>query len=487
MRILYIDIDALRPDHLGCYGYHRNTSPQIDALASEGTRFNQYYCSDAPCLPSRTALYAGMFGIQTGVVGHGGTAADPRLEGRNRGFRDRLESEALATCLNERAGLHVAQISPFAHRHAARQFMAGFNEIHNTGMGGLESAEMVQPLLEKWLNENASKDNWYLHVNYWDVHTPYRVPLDYPCPFEGEPIADWLTPDLLSQQRGRPAPHGARELGMFTDANNCHYPRPLGELETYEDLTDWINGYDTAIRYVDDHIGRIVELLKAAGIYEDTVIVISADHGENQGELGLYGEHATADAITCRIPMIIKGPGVRAGAEDNGLHYHLDFAPTLAEWLGFSAPDSWNGESYLPSLLQGIDTGRSYLVLSQCAHVCQRSVRFDNYLYIKTYHDGYHLFPREMLFDLEADPHEQCNLAEQKPQLCDKGLRILCEWHDEQMFSSNSETDPLWTVMREGGPFHARGELREYVQRLEATGRGDFVLELKRRHPGEFA
>jgi arylsulfatase A-like enzyme len=486
MRILYIDIDALRPDHLGCYGYHRNTSPNIDAIAGKGMRMNQVYCSDAPCLPSRTALYTGMFGIHSGVVGHGGTAADPRIEGPGRGFRDRIESDALATRLHEGAGMHVAQISPFGHRHAARQFLAGFNEIHNTGKGGIESAPDVQPIVEKWLREHAEDDNWYLHVNYWDVHTPYRVPLDYPCPFENDSLPEWLTPEVLEAHRSKSAPHGARDLGMFSDANNCYYPREMGELKDMDDLRDWINGYDTAIRYVDDHVGRIVELLKAAGVYEDTVIIISADHGENQGELGLYGEHATADGITCRVPMIAKGPGIVSGTDD-GLHYNVDLAPTLAEWLGFEAPEAWDGRSYLDTWLTGAGTGRDFLVLSQCAHVCQRAVRFDDWIYIRTYHDGYHLFPEEMLFDLKTDPHEQHNLAGDNPDVCNRALRSLTRWHDDMMRKSGSDIDPLWTVIREGGPFHARGALPAYVKRLEATGRGAFVEELKRRHPQEFA
>jgi arylsulfatase A-like enzyme len=487
MRVLYIDIDALRPDHLGCYGYHRDTSPNIDRIAAEGMRMNRYHCSDAPCLPSRTALYTGMFGIHSGVVGHGGTAADPRIEGSGRGFRDRIESDSLATRLNEDAEMHVAQISPFGHRHAARQFLAGFNEIHNTGRGGIESVGDVQPVVEKWLKEHAASENWYLHVNYWDVHTPYRVPLDYPCPFEKDPIPDWLTEDVLKQHHRHPGPHGSRDLGMYTDAVNCFYPRELGELKTMEDVGDWFNGYDTAIRYVDDQIGRITGILKDMGVYEDTVIVITADHGENQGELGLYGEHGTADAITTRIPMVVKGPGVVRGGVDEGLHYQIDFAPTLADWLQIAAPESWDGRSYLPTLLQGEDTGREYLVLSQCAHVCQRAVRFGNYIYIRTYHDGYHLFPKEMLFDLEADPHEQVNLADDHPELCNQALRHLNEWHDAMMKKTGSDVDPLWTVMREGGPFHCRGELKAFVERLEATGRGHAVPELKRRHPGEFA
>ena len=118
MRILYIDIDSQRPDHLGCYGYHRNTSPNIDAIAKQGTVFRNYYTPDAPCLPSRTALYSGRLGIQTGVVGHGRTAAQPKVQGRSREFRDWFDEQGLARQL-QKLGLHTAMISPFGQRHAA--------------------------------------------------------------------------------------------------------------------------------------------------------------------------------------------------------------------------------------------------------------------------------------------------------------------------------------------------------------------------------
>ena len=68
MRILYVDIDSLRPDHLGCYGYHRDTSPTIDSIAKEGVKFTNFYSTDTPCLPSRTAFFGGNFGFKTGVV-----------------------------------------------------------------------------------------------------------------------------------------------------------------------------------------------------------------------------------------------------------------------------------------------------------------------------------------------------------------------------------------------------------------------------------
>ena len=87
VRLIYFDIDTLRPDHLGCYGYQRPTSPNIDAVAERGVRFDNVYASDTPCLPSRTALTTGQFGIRSGTVNHGGVGTDPFLEGDQRGFR----------------------------------------------------------------------------------------------------------------------------------------------------------------------------------------------------------------------------------------------------------------------------------------------------------------------------------------------------------------------------------------------------------------
>ena len=88
MRVIIFDIDTLRADHMGCYGYGRNTTPQMDGIADSGVRFDRYYCPNAPCLPSRASLITGQYGIHTGVVGHGGTAADLRPQGITRHFQD---------------------------------------------------------------------------------------------------------------------------------------------------------------------------------------------------------------------------------------------------------------------------------------------------------------------------------------------------------------------------------------------------------------
>ncbi|MBS3734983.1 MAG: sulfatase [Phycisphaerae bacterium] len=488
MRILFLDLDTLRPDHLGCYGYKRNTSPNIDRVAAEGVRFDQYYCSDAPCLPSRTALMTGRFGIHTGVVGHGGTAADVRLEGAERGFHGRLAREGLWAVLRD-SGLHTCSISPFAERHGSWTFNAGFREVHNPGKYGNESAEDVTPIALDWIERNAKKDNWFLHVNYWDPHTPYRAPEDFGNPFADAPLPDWFSEELVQQHRQYVGPHTAREISMYDDRTDPQYPRQPGELRDLGDVRRIIDGYDCGIAYMDRHIGRLLDALSEQGVMDDLAIIITADHGENHGELGIYAEHATADVITCRIPMIVRWPGAAAGHVDTGLHYQLDLGPTLCDIWSIEPPASWDGQSYAPALLRGVDAGREHLVVSQCCHVCQRGVRFGPWMYVRTYHDGYHLFPDEMLFDVENDPHEQTDLAGERPDVCRAAACKLAGWHDAMMATQPDgyQTDPLRTVIAEGGPQHARGHLATYCERLKQTGRDRAIAELKRRHPREFA
>jgi len=487
MRVLYLDLDTLRPDHLGCYGYHRSTSPNIDRIAAEGIRFENFYASDAPCLPSRAALMTGQFGIHNGAVGHGGTAADLRLQGASRTFISDLKSHAMPAVF-KRAGMHTAYIGGFPERHSSFWYYAGFREMHDTGKGGMESAEDVTPTVLEWIERNAKSDNWYLHVNYWDSHTPYRAPAEFGNPFEDTPAAQWITKEILDEHRAMPGPHGAQEVNMYNSKPLPKYPRHLGALETLEDVKRHFDGYDCGTAYMDAHIGQLFDALENAGVMDDLAVIISSDHGENHGELGLYGEHATADVITCRIPMIIRWPGAKKGTVDTGLHYNIDLPPTLAELLGVPNMPQWDGDSFAPAVTEGRDCGRDYLVLSQCAHVCQRSVRWGDWLYMRTYHDGYHLFPEEMLFNIKEDPHEQHDLAAEQPGLVREGAAKLQEWHNAMMASQpyGYTTDPMQTVLAEGGPEHARGFLPKYVERLKATGRGKHVDELMRRHPQEF-
>jgi arylsulfatase A-like enzyme len=450
-------------------------------LAAEGTRFENYYVSDAPCLPSRAALFSATFGIHNGVVGHGGTAADMRIQGPSRAFRTDASRTFWVSTLRK-AGLRTVSISPFAERHSAWWFYTGFNEMVNTGKGGLERAEEVTPHALDWLRRNAREDDWFLQVNFWDPHTPYRTPMEYGNPFEGDPPPDWLTEEIIREHRASYGPHSACEPIHLDEPKEYPYPRVPTSIRSLADWKRWIDGYDVGIRYMDDHIGMILNLLADEGVLDDTIVMVSSDHGECQGELNVYGDHQTADHIINRIPMIIRWPGMKRGIADRELHYQIDLPPTMLELLGQEIPEVWDGRSYARTLRDGSPCGWDYLVVSQCAWSCQRAVRFGPWIMIRTYHDGFKDVPPNMLFNVEEDPHETRNLAEEHPEIVSHALSLLDQWRGEMMSTSPGAEDPLWTVMREGGPFHIRGNLETYCRRLRATGRAHHAEKLEAQH-----
>lgn len=491
MRILYIDIDSLRPDHLGCYGYHRQTSPNIDTLAAQGVRFDNCYITDAPCLPSRTALWSGRCGFHTGVVGHGGTAAQPFVEGPTRGFQDMFGTTGWMAALRQ-AGHRTVTVSSFGERHSAWHWYAGYNEIYNPGKRGMEIADDVSPLALDWLQRNARADNWFLHVNYWDPHTPYRTPAEFGNPFANDAPPAWLTDKAWQRAWDGFGPHSPQEPFGFADETLWHetahrqYPGNPDQIDSPAVMRRWIDSYDTGIRYVDEHVGRLLNALADQGVLEETLIIVSADHGENQGELNVWGDHQTADAITCRVPLIVRLPGASGQPRvDQAFHYHYDWAATVIELAGGKVPGNWDGHAFTTAFQEGREAGRPFLVTSQNAWACQRGVRFDQYMLLRSYHDGYKELEPVMLWDLNDDPHEQHDLAPERPDLVERGLSLLAAWYGEMALTSRHDVDPMMTVLREGGPLHTRGMLRNYLTRLRATGRAGHAERLAQRHPRE--
>lgn len=483
MRILYIDIDTQRPDHLGCYGYHRETSPNIDRVAAEGVRFERCYASDTPCLPSRTALLTGRFGIHNGVVGHGGSAADPLLDGASRGFWSELGRTSFPAQLAF-AGLRTATISSFPQRHSAFHWVAGFREAYDVGKMGMENADEVAALAHDWLDRRGREEDWFLHVHMWDPHTPYRVDPAYGEPFADTPLPAWLTEEVRAQHWRGCGPHSAQESMGFrvSERGAATFPRQPFQVDSMQAVRRMFDGYDTGVRFADEHVGRLLDHLAALGVLDETAIVISGDHGETLGELNVYCDHQTADEYTTHVPMILRWPALGdagRGRVDRALHYQIDVAATLVDLVGGRLPKSWDAESFAPALREGRDAGRDHLVLGQGAWTCQRAVRFDDHICIRSYHTGYHPFPEVMLFDLAADPHEQQDLAMSEPGLVGEALAKLEGWHAEMMRTARHAVDPLWSVLREGGPFHARGQLADYLVRLRATGRDDWARQLE--------
>jgi len=157
--------------------------------------------------------------------------------------------------------------------------------------------------------------------------------------------------------------------------------------------------------------------------------------------------------------------------------------------LNVAPYEKWDGKSYA-GLINGEEVaGWNSLVLSQQAHVNQRAARFDDYIYIRTISDGFHLFDDEMLFNIKDDPHEQYDIKDKHPEICAAGAKIILDWHDEMMAKSAQPDsplicaiDPLWTVLQEGGPYHTVGALDGYIKRLRETGRSGGADKLAQKY-----
>lgn len=480
VRFLYVDVDTLRADHLGCHGYHRDTTPNIDALAAEGVRFSNVYASDVPCLPSRTALITGAFGIRNGVANHGGLAADLRPVGRRRAFFSQWATGGWASRFYH-AGWHTASISSFPFRHSATWWNAGFMEAMNLMRGmGTERADQVLPGALDWLDRRGRQDQWFLHVHLWDPHTPYNTPEEYGNPFASDPVPAWHTEEVRAENWGLAGPHSAQEpWGFRPDEWGDPPPRQPWDASSMDAVKAIFDGYDVGVRYADDAVGALLTKLDDLGVLDETAVLVSSDHGEAFGELGVYADHQGADEATAHIPAVLRWPGVAPQVHE-GLQYHLDVAATTLALAGLEPGRRWDGEA--------IDLGgpgRDHLVVSQGAWSCQRGVRWGDHLYLRTWHDGYHgHWADEMLFDVVADPHETTDLAAAAPEVRADGARLLADWTAAQLERSGQE-DPLDVVRREGGPFHVRHHLGPYLERLRATGRGEWADVLLDRHADE--
>ncbi|MGD0091926.1 MAG: sulfatase, partial [Planctomycetota bacterium] len=414
MRLLYLDIDTTRADHLGCYGYPRRTTPNLDKIADQGLRLDNCYVSDAPCLPSRASMFTGQFGIHSGVVGHGGTAADLRILGAEREFRCDSRQTSFIEALRK-AGFYPVSFSPFAERHSAWWFYSGWREMYNTGRSGMENGEEVVPQALKWIEAHGKRDNWLLHINLWDPHTPYRAPADFGAPFANEPLAGWYTEELRRRQWDNFGPGSPQEpAGALGGAHHRGYPRVPFQIASMQDYKQWIDGYDCGILYADLWCGRVLDALARQGVLDETIVIVTSDHGEAQGELSVIGDHATADQSVSRVPMLIRWPGLtQPGAVDTALHYQTDVAATVIASAGGTVPAHWDGQSFplalgapasrRPAPEGSEGKGRDYLVVSQCAWSCQRAARWGDYIFIRSYHTGLKNYPARMLFDISAD------------------------------------------------------------------------------------
>jgi arylsulfatase A-like enzyme len=505
MRVLLVDIDSLRPDHLGCYGYDRDTSPTIDALAGDGVAFEECFVSDSPCLPSRTALATCRHGLDTGVVTHWGSGQ--WYEEPGEGHAEHPERPLAFRHLSE-AGVHTATVTSFAKRHLAYHFTAGFREsMQPTADTGAEDAADVTAAATDWLARNAAEEDWLLHVNYWDVHHPYDGVAEHvEAVRDSGPTPAWPDQDAIDAQQGM---SGTRCADGWRNPSEVDRPVEDGVMEhgdwgmptAFDDRADaehLVDGYDGSIRKVDTAVAELLAALERAGVREETAVVVTGDHGDALGEHGIYAEHAFPHPPCQRVPMVVSWPGVTddaAGTVRQGKIYQFDLLATVCELAGLDVPAGWHADSFADGLRDGPFEGREHLVCGHGIYTFGRALYRDDWAFIRLLHPGVFSMPGhyndpelpeyglELLYDRGADPHMTENLVAERPEVAADLRARLDGWVAERVAGDGAAgRDPLARMAVEDGPF-LYADPHDLADHYERTGRSDAQRAAVERAP----
>jgi arylsulfatase A-like enzyme len=482
-RILYLDIDCLRWDRLSCNGNPRPTSPTIDALAARGVNFTNCHCSDAPCLPSRAALFSGRFGVNNGAVCHEGPAQNLRYPGDGH-WHDPSREHWVRTL--QRSGWTTVSFSGFAQRHRAWWYLAGFTDSYSNRLpGGSESAEFIESHMAPWLEANGRKDRWFLHVNFWDTHTPYnRQPEPYNRMMAEIPGQSWPTDEQIREDYARYfGPRTPRDWHIvwrrWGHRADPRWPGIPESIPGRAEFDRYLVGYDAALRYVDDSVARLLAILEKQGVLDDTLIMVSSDHGEAIGEQGMYFEHGNCSEGVNRIPLVLAGPGVKPGLTSDALVYQFDVIPALLAAAGCRTPPRLDCGDLSPALGGQPFAGRDHLVLGCGIYSFQRAVRTRSHRLIRTIHPGYYPYEDKVLVDLAADPLGRTNALASQPEVAARLDSLYSDWWHRHCAGPGASIDPF-TLMGDYGPY-TYGEPEDIIAEFERQGRGEQAAVLRRR------
>ena len=423
MRVLYVVFDTLRADHLGCYGYFRPTSPNVDRMASEGVLFSNAYPTDVPTQPSYTAMFSGQRGITTGVVSH----ADEHLSDDAPWFPQLLAFKCYTT----------AAVSTLSHMK--KWFARGFQYYMNPVAGDRKltqrvTADQINSIAIPWLRSNW-KDDFFMFVHYWDVHTIYAPPERY---------------RRLYYQGNEKDPSNHSLDGI---KENIAYPfvkRLLDAMgEGITDIEYVIAQYDAEITYADEKFGELIATLEELNILEDTLIIVTSDHGESLGEHNIYFDHAAVYEPTAHVPLIFRHPDLPSGKRIEALVQLIDIAPTVLEYFEVDIPQELEGKSLWP-LLNGERTEQyDQIFTNQGLWQATRMMRTKRWKLIKCIDNGFWDLPSTELYDLQSDPKELHNLAEERKEIVDELELKLHRWVAERL---GKRTDPLRRIAEKGLP-----------------------------------
>lgn len=404
--IVLVSLDTLRADHLSVYGYQRETSPVLDRFASEAIRFEEALAQAPGTLTSHLSLFTSLYPPQFGIT---------RRDGRNWNqavttLRLRDSVVTLAEILREHGYRTIAftdggAVSP---RYGFDQGFELYRVIPRlVGKGKRlrihSSIAELDGLLGKHENDEQP---FFLFIHTYHIHSPYQSP----------PPFDRYFTSISSLALG-----GQRQF-LINPARNKR-------AEAHADLVRGF--YDNGIRATDDSLRDLFDLLRRRGLYESSVIVVLSDHGEEFLDHGGFGHGGRLHQEHLLVPLLIRLPGGRRGGTvlpgPVGL---VDVAPTLIELAGLEVPDQFRGRS-LKRLLEGTDAGTwlaERRLYSDIPNVRSglRSLRRGRWKLIESPWEQ-----RVELYDLEVDPEETVNLAEDRTEILGQLRGELTDWVSE--------------------------------------------------------
>ncbi len=387
--VLLVTIDSLRADHLGCYGYGRPTSPELDKLAAGGALFETAIAQAPWTLPSLASLHTSRLPAEVGAIHVDGRLADFATAAAEL-FRD--------------AGFATAAFTAGGYTEPSRGLGQGFATYHNFD-GQTRAAELDRLALE-WLDRIGGRP-FFLWIHYFDVHADYAAPPPWDRLFDD-------TPSRIEAAR-------IRHLMRVINGDLALEPGDLERIRT---------SYDREIAYADAMLGELWRGLEERGLAMGTVLAVGADHGEGFMEHGLLLHTLAVYDEFVRVPLVLRLPGrVPAGTRVAAQVRNLDVMPTLLDLAGITPPPGARGRSLLP--LVGGDAGAAPGPAPIHTDTTSHKVRysklgevrpglFDTFFAVRTGSAKLVHSAREdryTLYDLVADPGEQRDVLQERGEL----------------------------------------------------------------------
>ncbi|MFT7667911.1 MAG: arylsulfatase A-like enzyme [Planctomycetota bacterium] len=340
--VLVITIDSLRADRLGCYGYERKTSPNLDKLASEGVLFERAYSHAPFTAPSHASLLTSLH-----TKTHGVYAWAERLSSEAHNLAERLAPAGYRTgAFYNHPGLRTSQIT------------RGFGEVQERFF---EEASKTSSAFLDWVDNSQDEQPFAVWVHYWDVHRPYAFRdwrADY---FEGhverEPGQETVA--YGEERFGEAQPPTTVQVGRTEKVYNMNPKRraervaKLGAEHAQSDIEFIANRYDGGVWFADQGLGELLEGLRTRGMLDNTLVVVTADHGESltEREACYFTHDPFLYEETLHVPLVIRLPGAEhAGERITSLTRLIDVIPTIHEVLDLALLGDEQGQSLLPAI-----------------------------------------------------------------------------------------------------------------------------------------